>query len=111
MTPTPIDTTFTLTALELGMAISTDTQTAGELLAVAAEMVESYSPHAPGTHKRESIIRFAAYLKNAENPGHTDETFGPKALSGIIVNHSSAFRNSGAAMLLTRFKRRRGGKI
>ena len=111
MTPTPIDTTYTLTALELGMAISTDLQTAGELLAVGVAMVEDYAPGAPGSHKRESIIRFCAYLKNAENPGHTDETFGPKALSGIIVNHASAFRNSGAAMLLTRHRRRRGGKI
>ena len=110
MTPTPIDTTFELTALELGMAVGTDTQTAGELLAVAVNEVEAYAPLAPGPNKREACIRFAGYLKNAENLGVSNQTFGPKSVE-IIVNHASAFRNSGAAMLLTRYKRRRAGKV
>ena len=103
---TPRVTTYTLTALELGMAIGTDTQTAGELLAVAVNEVESYAPKSPGPNKREAIIRFAAYLKNAENLGVSSQSFGPKSTE-IIVNHSSAFRNSGAAMLLSRYKIRR----
>ena len=110
MTPTPIDTTFELTALELAMAIGTDTQTAGELLSVVVNEVEAYAPLAPGPNKREAVIRFAGYLKNAENLGVSNQTFGPKSVE-IITNHSSAFRNSGAAMLLTRYKRRRGGAI
>ena len=110
MTPTPIDTTFELTALQLAQAIGTDLQTSSELLDVAVNEVESYSPKAPGANKREAVIRFAGYLKNAENLGVSSQSFGPKSAE-IIVNHSSAFRNSGAAMLLTRYKRRRGGKV
>ena len=110
MTPTPIDTTFTLTALELGMAISTDTQTAGELLAVAVNEVEAYAPLAPGPNKREAVIRFSANMLNASNEGRTSETFGPKTID-FTTNHAPMFRNSGAAALLTRYKRRRAGAI
>ena len=104
MTPTPIDTTFTLTALELGMAIGTNLQTAGELLAVAVNEVERYAPLAPGPNKREAVIRFSANMLNASNEGRTSETFGPKSID-FVVNHSAMFRNSGAAALLTRWKR------
>ncbi len=110
MTPTPIDTTFELTALQLGMAISTDVQTAGELLAVAVNEVEAYAPLAPGPNKREAVIRFSANMLNASNEGRTSETFGPKSLT-FTTNHAAMFRSSGAAALLTRYKRRRGGKV
>ena len=103
---TPRVTTFTLTALELGMAIGTDLQTAGELLSVVVNEVEAYAPLAPGPNKREAVIRFAGYLKNAENLGVSNQTFGPKSTE-IIVNHSSAFQNCGAKMLLSRYKVRR----
>ena len=109
MTPA-IDTTFELTALQLAMALGTDTQTGTELLAVAVNEVEAYAPLAPGSNKREAVIRFSANMLNASNEGRTSETFGPKSIE-FTVNHAAMFRTSGAAALLTHYKRRRGGAI
>ena len=85
----------------------------GAIGAAASAMVEQYAPGAPAELKNEAIIRFAGYL--AEAPAYRDvakSTVGPLDVEyAPNQNHGSAFRNSGAAMLLSRWRVRRAGAI
>ena len=83
---------------------------AGELGAVAAAMVEQYAPGAPGALKDEAVIRFAGYLAQSDFGSIMKDGIGPRDVE-YVTNHASAFRNSGAAMLLTRWRIRRAGAI
>ena len=102
--------TINITAQDVANEIGADLVTATRLFGVAANMVTEYSPLSPSANKAEAIYRFAGYMFNSENWGLTAETFGPKSLE-IISNHAPMFRNSGAQAILTRWKRRRGGKV
>ena len=77
---------------------------------VAAAMVEEYAPGAPQPIKDEATIRFAGYLAQSDFGAIMKEDVGPLSVEHV-VNHSGAFRNSGAAMLMSRWKIRRGGAI
>ena len=103
MTPT---TVITYTAADLAAELRADTATAERLFAVAVNEVEAYAPKAPAPNKTESLIRFAAYLRDADPGTQQSQTFGPKSID-FVTNHASAFRASGAAMLLSRYKVRR----
>ena len=83
---------------------------AARVLAVATQTVEDYAPAAPEVLQNEAAIRFAGYLSQSDFGGIPEETIGPKTVK-YTVNHASAFRNSGAAMLLTRYRVRRAGAI
>ena len=107
---TAIVSTINITAQDGANEIGADLVTATRLFGVAANMVTEYSPLSPSANKAEAIYRFAGYMLNSENLGLTAETFGPKSLE-IISNHAPMFRNSGAQAILTRWKRRRGGKV
>ena len=102
--------TINITAQDVANEIGADLVTATRLFGVAAKMVTEYSPLSPSANKAEAIYRFAGYMFNSENLELTAETFGPKSLE-IISNHAPMFRNSGAQAILTRWKRRRGGKV
>ena len=81
-----------------------------ELGSMASEVVERYAPNAPFPCKSEAVLRFAAYVASI-NPGTIRKGgVGPLSVE-YVVNHSSAFRNSGAAMILTNWRVRRGGAI
>lgn len=75
---------------------------------VAAAMVEDYASAAPQVLRNEALIRFAAYLQQATSFTTTAKTIGPVSVD-MVTNHAPAFRNSGAAMLLTRWRQRRAG--
>ena len=92
-----------------GAALDSDTR-AAELGAVASAMVEQYAPGAPGALKDEAVIRFAGYLAQSDFGTIAKEGIGPRDVE-YVTNHASAFRNSGAAMLLTRWRVRRAGAI
>ena len=92
-----------------GATLDSD-ERAGELGAVAAAMVEQYAPGAPGALKDEAVIRFAGYLAQSDFGSIAKEGIGPRDVE-YVTNHASAFRNSGAAMLLTRWRVRRAGAI
>ena len=85
----------------------TDAET---LYAVGVNEVEAYASGAPGPNKTEALRRFLAYIVDAAPGFKQSETFGPKSIT-FVTNHGPAFRNSGAAMLLTRYRRRRAGAI
>ena len=100
----------TVTAQQLADETSADLDRATRVLAVARRMVEDYAPLAPSEIQDEATIRFGGYLLSSDYGAVRDESIGPMSAS-YVVNHSSAFRNSGAAMLLTRYKQRRAGAI
>ena len=81
-----------------------------QLLAVAAGQVEEYAPNAPDQTANEATVRFAGYLAQSDFGGVRKEDAGPLSTEWT-TNHASAFRNSGAEMLLTRWKVRRAGAI
>ena len=103
-------TMVTYTAAELAAELGADTATAERLFAVAVNEVESYAPKAPAPNKTESLIRFAAYLRDADPGTQQSQTFGPKSID-FVTNHAAMFRNCGAAALLTRYKVRRAGGL
>ena len=83
---------------------------AAQLLAVARAQVEDYAPNAPDQTANEATVRFAGWLAQADFGGVKSESTGPLSVEWT-TNHAAAFRNSGAEMLLTRWKVRRAGAI
>ena len=83
---------------------------AERLLGVASRMVLDYAPKAPTVMLNEAVIRFAGYLLQSDFGEVRSATVGPMSIE-YNTNHAAAFRNSGAAMLLTRYKVRRAGHI
>lgn len=107
--PAP-DAGLTLTAAELAAAIEVEADVAVRLLGVAAAMVLQYAPGAPEALKNEAAIRFAGYLSQSDYGTVAKESIGPRDVE-YVTNHAPAFRNSGAAMLLSRWRVRRAGAI
>ena len=76
--------------------------------------VTDYAPNAPADLRREAAVRFGGYLlSSGVSSGFGNvrsKTIGPMSVETTTV-HAAAFRNSGAAMLVTRYRRRRAGGI
>ena len=73
-------------------------------------MVLDYAPAAPTALLNEAVIRFAGYLASADYGAVRTQGLGPQSLEWVS-NHAAAFRNCGAAALLTRHKVRRAGSV
>ena len=111
--PEPVESgRVTITAAQLaeGMAPPLTPPVAERMLGVASRAALDYAPKAPTVLLNEAVIRFAGYLVQSDWGGIRSETLGPKSVE-YVVNHAAAFRNSGAAMLLTRYKVRRAGHV
>ena len=94
-------------AAELGIPPTT----AARLLPVATEMVTRYAPSAPSSMANESVIRLVGYMASTSHYGAIRSSeVGPLKVE-YTTNHSAAFRNCGAAALLTQYRIRRGGLI
>ena len=87
-----------------------DPDRACHLLAAVWPRVREYAPAAPVDVQREAIIRFAGYLAQADYGTVAKESIGPLDTE-YVVNHANAFRNSGAAGLLSRWRVRRAGAV
>ena len=85
-----------------------DLERATRVLAVQA--VDDYAPNAPDALKDEAVIRFGGYLLGSDYGGVRTDEVGPQRME-YTTNHAAAFRNCGAAMLLTRYVVRRAGAI
>ena len=111
-TPTPStpSTSYGFTPADLAATLNLSVTDAEGLYAVGVNEIEAYAPLAPGPNKTEALRRFLAYIVDAEPGTKQSETFGPKSID-FTTNHSSAFKNCGAAMLLTRYRKRRAGSI
>ena len=93
---------------EVDQSLSDDR--ANALGEAASAMVERYAPGAPQAVKNEAVIRFAGYLRQSDFGGIVKEGIGPRDVE-YTRNHAAAFRNCGAAMLLSPWKIRRAGVI
>ena len=95
-----------------------DTPRAQELVTVAERAAERYEPSSPSWARAEAVIRHAAYVADAgsgavRSESETVET-GPRTVTrsrDLIADHSGAFRRSGAAAVLSPYRKRRGGLI
>ena len=77
----------------------------------ASALVEAYAPNAPQSVKDEAVIRSGGYLSGSDFGTVIKESGLPGHEAEYVTNHSSMFRNSGAAALLTRWRIRRAGAI
>ena len=84
-----------------------DASALGEL---AAARVEREAPGAPQAVKDEAVIRMAGYWAQSDYGSIRTETIGPRSIE-YQLNHSNAWRNSGAYGLLAPWKVRRAGVI
>ena len=103
-------TLFTLTAQQLANETGADLLRAERVLGVVYQAINEYAPLAPSVLKDEAGIRFGGYLLGSDYGGVSEESIGPQSVK-YPVNHAAMFRNSGAAALLTQYKRRRAGAI
>ena len=99
-----------VTAEQLAAESSASLDRATRVLPVAQRTVEDYAPNASDELKDEAVYRFGGYLLGSDYGAIRTETIGPRSVE-YNLNHAAAFRNSGAAMLLTRYKVRRAGHI
>ena len=91
---------------------ASDSDSAANNLGMAASaMVENYAPSAPQPLRDEALIRLAGYLSGADYGGIVSETSVAGKEVTYTVNHANAWRNSGAGMLLSRWRIRRAGAI
>ena len=85
--------------------------------AVASARVEQYAPDAPDPIRTESLILFAGYLNESAGDGFGAVRSQSIDLDSVtlqtdsVSNHAAAFRNCGAAGLLSPWKVRRAGSI
>lgn len=85
-------------------------EAANTLGAAASAMVEQYAPGAPQSVRDEATVRMAGYLAQSDFGSVVKESIGPQDVE-YAVNHANAFRNSGAAGLLSRWRVRRAGAV
>ena len=83
---------------------------ATQLLSVATPLVEAYAVDAPEALQNEAVCRIVGYLLDAGSGASSEKSIDSMSVKQI-VNHSTMFRNSGAAALLTRYKVRRAGAV
>ena len=102
----------TITAETLAAETGAEIEQARRLLAVATAAVERYAPVAPESAANEAVIRLAGYWAGSDFGGVKSESIGPRSVEYTPPStNAAAFRNSGAAALLTHFKRRRAGAL
>ena len=99
-----------VTAAALAAETNANIDRATRVLPVAQRVVADYAPDAPEELRDEATIRFGGYLLGSGYGEMRSQSLGEKNLE-FTVNHAAAFRNCGAAALLTGYKRRRAGSI
>ena len=77
---------------------------------VASARVEIEAPAAPAAARDEAVIRYAGYMAGADFGGIRREEIGPLSIE-FVANHAPAWRNCGAAGLLSPWKIRRAGVV
>ena len=98
-----------LQAAVAGRAAESD-EDASALGELASARVELEAPRAPQSIRDEATIRYAGYMAGADYGSIRTETIGPRSVE-YQLNHSNAWRNSGAYGLIAPWKVRRAGAI
>ena len=97
--------------LRAQVAGRTDDDAALDALAEAgAALVERHAPGAPAAVRSEALVRIVGYLAGSDYGAIVKESIGPQDFE-LTVNHSSCFRNCGAAALLSPWRVRRARAI
>ena len=109
----PAERTAAVTRLRNAIAGRTrdDGEAANSIGEASAAMVEDYAPGAPQAIRDEAVIRLAGWMAGSDYATIVSETSVGDAKVEYVVRHQDAWRNSGAGMLLTRWKVRRAGAI
>ena len=100
-----------LTDVELAALLGTDLPSAQRLLAVASELVNSYTDQAPQSIADEAALRCAGWLKAANAVPLRRISVGGIDVEYAVPGTRSALRASGAQSLLSPWKVRRAGAI
>ena len=109
-TPAALATATTRLKAAISAPDSISDERIGGIGAAASAMIERYAPGAPVALRDEALIRAAGYLLDAGTGAVAKESVGPLSLDRV-TNHAPAFRNCGAAALLSRWRVRRAGAI
>ena len=94
----------TITAVQLTGRIAgaaKDSNVAIELLAMATARIDREAPGGPDAIANEAVVRYAGYMAQSDYGGVVSEQIEPRHVT-YTTNHSNAWRNSGAAGLLSR---------
>ena len=98
-----------LRAAVAGRTVESD-DAASALGELASARVEREAPGAPQAVRDEAVIRYSGYMAGADYGALRKESIGPRDIE-YVSNHSNAWRNCGAAALLSVWKVRRAGVI
>ena len=102
---------YRASAQALGTFLGVEESRANQLIQVAQELTEQYSPDAPTAIKSEAILRISGYLNDRE-PGHSrHRTRIGDYETETVYTGGGVLLASGAASLLSPWKVRRAGVI
>ena len=99
-----------LSTADLESAAGLTSAQAVRLLPVATMLVERYAPSAPTEIQNEAVIRVVGHMRQAP-AGLRKLGIGTVDIEYDLSGQRAMFRNSGAAALLTSWKKRRAGAI
>ena len=115
---TPAALTVAISTLKDSIEPGAANEKIERLGAVCAARVEQYAPGAPDPVRTEAVIRFAGYLTESGGDGFGAVRSKSINLDSSVIlqtdmvsNHAAAFRNCGAAGLLSPWKVRRAGSL
>ena len=99
-----------VTAQQLADESGATLDRATRVLPVAARTVNDYlkGGACPAELVNEAVLRYGSYLLSSDVGTIRSETLGPQAVQHV-VDHQRAFINSGAQMLVARYRVRRAG--
>ena len=104
--------TFDALGLAGVLGLDDDSAVAARLLPVLTAIIDDFAPDAPDAVSNEAAARFGGYLKDAAatpNVGLGGLSIGDITTSSQSAHsHARAFAVSGAEMLLSRWRVRRG---
>lgn len=115
--PPPSTTAITITLDDFAAVIGFDDLTADRaryqrLYEMAQERINNYAPLAPTAVKNEAMVRFGGYFAQSDFGGVQSEAIGPRSVTYTPPStNAAAFRHSGAAALLSPYRRRRAGAV
>ena len=104
------DLAAAISLLKDAIAPGAANDTIARLGAVGAALVEQRAPGAPDPIRDEAVIRLAGYLHDAGSGAIRAESVEGVSIDHV-TNHAAAWRNCGAAALLSPWKVRRAAGV
>ena len=117
LSPWPVGSSIAISVLKDAISPGASSIEIERLGAACSARIELYAPLAPAAIRTAALILFAGYLAEASRRGfgvlrsETTDLGDVKLVHDSITNHSAAFKNCGAAGILSSWKIRRGGTL